>query len=1332
MLGTSTNPDVLTSEHVLSARCLVLLGEPGMGKSYAARHLAEAERTAGPPVVEFNLGRLTTEALLERGAFESEQVRAWRGTDAELCLYLDSFDEAATQFTALPDLFMHYVENWPIDRLKLRVVCRSAEWPLSTSRFLERLFEESMSSVELLPLRRIDAKALIASPRAEQLLTAIEEAGLVPLAARPLTLRLIARGFDPDVGLPQRPAEIYERGLLTLCEEANDERRQRQNTHELTPWQTLRHAAEVAAVSVMAGKGSIWTGSVAGETAGHVTESDLAAIQASAGDHSEVAGAVFRRLTRTGLLTRLSADSFGWAHATFTNFLAARWIHSSGLSNKQVASLLTSSDGRVFPQLGHIAGWLVALAPRDYRWLVEADPESFLLGTDIPDESLREAAVNAILGLARQGKLFHDYNRQLGGLAHSRLPEQLAEALLDQDAEVRRIAIDITRACVVTRVAPELIEIAIDTEKTASERTSAIMTADQIQGEPRTLDFSAILTEQIDGELERSELVGAALLASWPQSVSAAEAFSALSFRPPKNLVGLHSSFVHQFAHGLALDDLEPGISWLQTIEDEAGNDWKRPLADAVTFLALTNPSHRSAHQYALRRARELLQNYEPIFANSSERRLDDECRQLIALELLCDEGDELAFAIVSIGGNRDRGILDTGDFGWLIWAFGPTSGVLRSNLQRVIRFLFNVNIPSHIDALLALPPEHDVIVEVLDYWFNSVAIDSEQARRERERWSRVTSHSDRDGAETANNDAEVNERIANLAAQACSGDSQAFWVGCRLITVPPRSQYYSDEWKADLSEHPRWMELPSETQQLVIRGSARYLAEGSCEPGEWVGKNLNYYPAVAGFRALVLLHRFEPERLSELSAKAWLEWAPIIVTWTAYDPETRAIKRRLIAFAAPYAADEMRSVLLATARASWTKNETARLNDEFDQLWQSGLDNELYGDLTTLQNRVAREEVLDILLSQSSARAKEYLLAALTVEAREGKPDDARRAGARLLRDNADAAWPALRILLSEDAVFMESVVLEAEMDRSPPKLGESELAELYLWLDDRFPRSEDPSIDSAHSLGRREQLGRWRDSILREISNRGTGEAVVAIRKIMSLKPSDRWLGRLLVTAENAFRHSNWRPLDVTAIGALAASSKTRIIRDATDLANAVVDAFDEIQDGLQGDTPDSASLWDTRSREPKNEDEISDYLRNRLNDRLTGSGVVVNREVQIRRITGIGERTDLRVDALADGIDHRTISIVGEVKGCWYPNLIEPVTDQLVDRYMSRVGTSEGLFIVVWFDQDSWNQSDRRRRAAGPRTPDSIDAALEPILSELLERGIAIRVIHLDASR
>ena len=190
--------------------------------------------------------------------------------------------------------------------------------------------------------------------------------------------------------------------------------------------------------------------------------------------------------------------------------------------------------------------------------------------------------------------------------------------------------------------------------------------------------------------------------------------------------------------------------------------------------------------------------------------------------------------------------------------------------------------------------------------------------------------------------------------------------------------------------------------------------------------------------------------------------------------------------------------------------------------------------------------------------------------------------------------------------------------------------------------------------------------------------------------------------------------------------------MVNDAGALASATVSALEDVQERLTGTTPQSHYLWDTHAGRPKSEDEVSGYLANELSRDLIVRGVIVNREVQVRRnrSSGIGERTDLLVDAaLVGGSETHRLSLPVEVKGAWNPELRTAMRDQLVERYMRDIAANDGVYIVVWPDLASWTDvTDTRRKALASLDRPILEAELAAQASALADEGVRVRVVHL----
>ena len=82
--------------------------------------------------------------------------------------------------------------------------------------------------------------------------------------------------------------------------------------------------------------------------------------------------------------------------------------------------------------------------------------------------------------------------------------------------------------------------------------------------------------------------------------------------------------------------------------------------------------------------------------------------------------------------------------------------------------------------------------------------------------------------------------------------------------------------------------------------------------------------------------------------------------------------------------------------------------------------------------------------------------------------------------------------------------------------KLGASELVDLFIWLEKRYPTSEDPQVDGVHRVTVREQVGNWRNSIITELQKKDSWEALHGIRLILFRFPNLKMLQYLWLNLE------------------------------------------------------------------------------------------------------------------------------------------------------------------------------------------------------------------------
>ena len=224
--------------------------------------------------------------------------------------------------------------------------------------------------------------------------------------------------------------------------------------------------------------------------------------------------------------------------------------------------------------------------------------------------------------------------------------------------------------------------------------------------------------------------------------------------------------------------------------------------------------------------------------------------------------------------------------------------------------------------------------------------------------------------------------------------------------------------------------------------------------------------------------------------------------------------------------------------------------------------------------------------------------------------------------------------------------------------RLIEEQLADLYIWLAREFPHNEDPQFNGTHTVGPREHIGDWRDSILQCLENLGTYEAVAAIARIQTERPDLDWMKWHLSRARVQARQKTWNPPKPEELLALTTCAQTRFVQSGEQLVEVIVESLRRLEEALQGETPAARDIWDKvdeNKYRPVDESAFSDYVKRHLDSELREGGIIVNREVEIRRGegSGTGERTDIHVNAIVkkeQGQIFDVVTVIIETKGCW----------------------------------------------------------------------------------
>ncbi len=391
-------------------------------------------------------------------------------------------------------------------------------------------------------------------------------------------------------------------------------------------------------------------------------------------------------------------------------------------------------------------------------------------------------------------------------------------------------------------------------------------------------------------------------------------------------------------------------------------------------------------------------------------------------------------------------------------------------------------------------------------------------------------------------------------------------------------------------------------------------------------------------------------------------------------------------------------------------------------------------------------EQLLITLLDHTVPKAREFaaeLISRLSFPPQENRAK-ATLATCALLAHTADAGWSIVWPVLQQNTEFAREVISAVNSDYGleraniGSRLTEEQSADFYLWLVRQYPHNKDPKSEETVWVGP-ESIADFRDSILTQLKHRGTFQACEAIRRIARERPELLGLKWTLLEAQAIARRKSWAPPKPSDILEIAKNQQGRLVQSGEQLLDVLAESLQRLEQSLQGENSQAEALWNQvrkRTWKPKDENWFSSYVEDHLKKELTAKGVIVNREVVIRRSTGNrkGERVDIQVDAVSkspNGEEYDRISVVIEVKGCWHNELDQAMRTQLVARYLNEARCQHGLYLVGWFNCPQWSGRDSRKRKAPQLDIETARTQFTDQASALSQAGIRVNAFVMNTA-
>jgi len=1213
---------------------------------------------------------------------------------------LDGFDEALS-LIPVPGL-VALLDAWlgqqpDRGRLRLRLATRpgvrqNAELEQVLLRYWPR---DAVVVRDVAPLGRADvllAATARGVPDPEGFVAGLEKRSLVPVAALPMTSKVLLDRAAEGRPLPESAEEAYRLACEQLCEEPQP---WRQRPPGLGLQELMRCAAHLAAILEFCGGGILTTSlePIAGAPVRLVDAADVIRPEAGA-----VAEEALSWLTATPLLRSLSDNQWQFASQALQGFLAATHLKGRRLAPVTVQSLLFAGVGReryVHPRHKDLAGWLAWYRPEVYKEILALDPVP-LLSPDLPAQppAVRAQIADALLTHAARIRRL-PRGQDLHRVNHPGLRGQLAEKITPKTAwqpgdSLREVqlatAILLARACPDQAPAGALLDVAEDDETPTGIRTAAL---EAVPPGAATAPQAASRLDALAAAPEAEVAVGA-LLALWPQQLPT----EALLPRVPTSAP---ETAWQRIALRLGPADAGAVLAWLQaqfmggTVNSPAGV--MRLLAWACS--ALRPAEGEKPQQPAAAELADVL-----VLLLRSDRAHDVHLadiagswagvpvwRRLLAGEIIARLTAADTTALDAVQQHQLALFPPEDSIYWARKAAADTA----SSLAAMLPLPYPGDIPE-LDQLRQERASNPQLEAVTARWFAPPPAWLQEARQQ-----------------AAERSSQINGELERLAAERPAPDEIRPWWGTLVQWLARDPEKFHERHvpvHLDLAAAPSCPPPGSPLRTALQAAALHAVRQTPVMTAAGISRVVGFADACE-VTALSLL-----DTPADLTPERWAGLALVLAfaNCDATDHDQRVLLLLLAAGRAGTAFAEVLPAALSAISPQWTANVAATLaetalGDQADQAllaWVTSPDRpvKVWSDTTqalaphdraTLPVLASLALIADRSLPPDDGDSRARWAHAVDLMLLHGPLDEIPARWHQIL-DSADStvAWAQAS---TEDIGF--SLYAHSPVNFWPTAylmLIPQQAGQLYTRLAAcgrvDFPPRRSPldfpaprPVADISGPGRRGIHNRLPELIAAHLTDAATQE----LQRLAATHPGHPELMKL--AADHARRVSeNLRPPTLAELTTLTTDVTTRVVRDITELTMVVLEALDVLQEQAKRSHGWSMLLWNRETEEAKEgwwpawEDTLSNLVCAFLREHLAGHKLVINREVEIWPSRIDGSRTDVHVQA-ADPKDGAAepLTVVIEVKGCWNRDILTGVTGQLLPYLQPGWA---GIFLVGYF--------------------------------------------------
>jgi hypothetical protein len=1355
-----TNPDgpygsyskeiLVTLNNMRQGSLHILLGEPGMGKTKTLHNyyeqLANNVQLDGDDSLFVDLGQCSDLYSLQHSWIQQDAWSRWLNGDHRLYLIMDALDEAIVSFPNIirqltsefgklkPNEIIHpddpgkrMVGVSPLQRLNVIITCRHVDWPNSLELSLSDLWKPWVPSgtiiqvYSLAPLREEDVRYTAEQYELDpqHFLEEVRRKQAQSFASSPHTLQFLIHTYkEGNKTLPDTLFDLFQQGCTYLCQKNPD----RCIDESLNQYQKLGLAAKIAALLLLSGRSTISTESSPfnQKNEDKLYFKDIYGEVAWEHGVFEAGDKQIAEVINTGLFTGRGPNRISWAQKTYVEFLAAKYLLDAKLPIRQLLQLLTVEvlgERRVVQQHRQIANW-ICIRNKDFlRYILDNDP-LVLLGSDIgeyDDPDVKAGLVEQLIDRMKYGNI-HDFQADIysyyAKLYYTGLAEQLRPVIEDRESDLipRRAAIDIAVACGLTELADVFLAISLGASEDRYIRIRAMYAIMRVGSNTAKAKLKILLQEDsvTDPDDDRK---GILLQALWPHNMTIEELFYELTPPQQDNYLGHYRYFLMHLHIQLQPENIGVALEWITVVKPEPINRWFEQLVDKVMEAAWLHLNNNIAHAYI--KALSYLQSHyyfgcQNVPGLGKGQHEDDSKRRFLIKFSVEEFGQTIPFNDLI---HFLDDMLVNRDVEWLFEQMVTDIPVLKEIWCELIYQCFDRDNAAHIEKIYTAALVDPIIQRRSEHLFRVYALNSEEALKEKESYYQRVSRI-RVVKEQHQLDPLPISRIRTLL-RSYSGKEIESWVLINRWLAADHYVIHNNPLESDLRKLITYSELNETDLELLLELGQSYLLHYIPSPNSWKGSNKTHSKDFAGYRALLYVTMMDVAWLVKQEEHFWRKWAAVIVAFpVSLGAVGDAPHVALTTLAYRGCPDESIRTLMDLITIENEQFDHIFITRKFELAWDEPLcvaicEKALQLSMKPINMAVLLFQVMD---SRKQIGSTVAVLFEMLNHPETYNLERRKYAASVLFQFVIGEEWDKLFFIMSEQHEIGRFVIHEVAHEQTIQRrvdfaqLSEKQLLALYEWLVLEYPLEEDPHFDDVHEVTPRENVAAFRNSIITHLTQRGTIEAYESLEAISNTTPDQLWLRWSTEEGKESFLRKLWTPISPAEFMVVMEKGDKEIVRTGEDLLNVLKESLARLQLRLQGDNPIHFALWnrligDPVLYRPKDENELSDLVKDHLTIDLAHRGIVVNREVEVRRLgRGIGDRVDLRVDALiadSKGRNSGTITVVIETKCIWNEKIREAMKTQLIDQYMREEQVKYGLYLIGWFESEKWDPNDRRKK-------------------------------------